>query len=72
VFGKGIFRLVPIISGVLVGFAMSFAFGVVDTAKIAAARGSPCRTSPRRSSTGRRSCSSFRWPWRRPSSTLAG
>ncbi|MEX5587007.1 uracil-xanthine permease family protein [Pseudomonas urmiensis] len=37
VFGKGIFRLVPIISGVLVGFALSFAFGVVDTAKIAAA-----------------------------------
>jgi uracil permease len=29
-------------------------------------------TSPRRSSTGRRSCSSFRWPWRRPSSTSAG
>ncbi|MFR0672748.1 uracil-xanthine permease family protein [Enterobacterales bacterium AW_CKDN230030176-1A_HGKHYDSX7] len=37
VFGKGIFRLVPIIAGVLVGFAVSFAFGVVDTAKIAAA-----------------------------------
>ncbi|WP_375740046.1 uracil-xanthine permease family protein [Pseudomonas boanensis] len=37
VFGKGIFRLVPIISGVLVGFALSFWFGVVDTAKIAAA-----------------------------------
>lgn len=37
VFGKGIFRLVPIISGVLVGFAMAFYFGVVDTTKIAAA-----------------------------------
>ncbi|GLZ86627.1 uracil permease [Metapseudomonas resinovorans] len=37
VFGKGIFRLVPIISGVIVGFALSFWFGVVDTAKIAAA-----------------------------------
>ena len=37
VFGKGIFRLVPIISGVLVGFVLSFWFGVVDTAKIAAA-----------------------------------
>ncbi|WP_271410777.1 uracil-xanthine permease family protein [Pseudomonas sp. Q1-7] len=37
VFGKGIFRLVPIISGVVVGFALSFWFGVVDTAKIAAA-----------------------------------
>lgn len=37
VFGKGIFRLVPIIAGVLVGFAVSFAFDVVDTAKIAAA-----------------------------------
>ena len=30
-------RLVPIISGVLVGYALSFAFGVVDTAKILAA-----------------------------------
>ena len=37
VFGKGIFRLVPIIAGVLVGFGLSFYFGVVDTAKIAAA-----------------------------------
>ena len=37
VFGKGIFRLVPIIAGVLVGLGLSFAFGVVDTAKIAAA-----------------------------------
>ena len=37
VFGKGIFRLVPIITGVLVGFGLSFAFGVVDTATIAAA-----------------------------------
>ncbi|AYF90173.1 uracil-xanthine permease family protein [Pseudomonas sp. JS3066] len=37
VFGKGIFRLVPIISGVIVGFALSFWFGVVDTARIAAA-----------------------------------
>src|SRR5450830_1685492 len=37
VFGTGIFRLVPIISGVLVGVAMAFYFGVVDTAKIAAA-----------------------------------
>ncbi|BBR55758.1 MULTISPECIES: uracil-xanthine permease family protein [Pseudomonas] len=37
VFGKGIFRLVPIIAGVLVGFGLSFAFGVVDTAKIASA-----------------------------------
>ncbi len=37
VFGRGIFRLVPIISGVLVGFAMAFIFGVVDTAAITAA-----------------------------------
>lgn len=37
VFGRGIFRLVPIISGVLVGFALAFYFGVVDVAKIAAA-----------------------------------
>lgn len=37
VFGKGIFRLVPIIAGVLLGFALSFVFGVVDTAAIVAA-----------------------------------
>jgi uracil permease len=37
VFAKGIFRLVPIISGVLVGFALALFFGVVDTAAIAAA-----------------------------------
>ncbi|WP_160288236.1 uracil-xanthine permease family protein [Pseudomonas knackmussii] len=37
VFGKGMLRLVPIISGVLVGYALSFVFGVVDVAKIAAA-----------------------------------
>ncbi len=60
VFGKGIFRLVPIISGVLVGFALSFAFGVVDTARIAAA---PCwksPISPPLRSTGRPFCSSSR------------
>ncbi|MCY1488519.1 Uracil permease [compost metagenome] len=37
VFARGMLRLVPIISGVLVGYALSFAFGVVDTAKILAA-----------------------------------
>jgi uracil permease len=37
VFAKGIFRLVPIISGVLVGFALALLFDVVDTAAIAAA-----------------------------------
>jgi uracil permease len=37
VFGRGIFRLVPIIAGVLMGFILSFWFGVVDTAHIAAA-----------------------------------
>ncbi|WP_137888800.1 uracil-xanthine permease family protein [Pseudomonas sp. 2FE] len=37
VFGRGLFRLVPIISGVLVGFALAFFFGVVDSAAIAAA-----------------------------------
>ncbi|RJG10426.1 uracil-xanthine permease [Pseudomonas cavernicola] len=37
VFGRGIFRLVPIISGVLVGFALSFFFGVVDSVAIIAA-----------------------------------
>jgi len=37
VFGKGMLRLVPIISGVLVGYALSFMFGVVDVAKIVAA-----------------------------------
>ena len=37
VFGRGIFRLVPIIAGVLVGFAMAFYTGVVDVGRIAAA-----------------------------------
>ena len=71
VFGKGIFRLVPIISGVLVGFALSFWFGVVDTTRIVAAPWLelPAFTAP--SSTGRPSCSSSPWPWLRPSSTSA-
>ncbi|MFV3414105.1 uracil-xanthine permease family protein [Pseudomonas nitroreducens] len=37
VFGKGMLRLVPIIAGVLVGYGLSFAYGVVDVAKIVAA-----------------------------------
>ncbi|MCQ4260789.1 uracil-xanthine permease family protein [Stutzerimonas stutzeri] len=37
VLGKGLFRLVPILAGVAVGYGLSFAFGVVDTSGIAAA-----------------------------------
>ncbi len=37
VLGKGLFRLVPILMGVAVGYGLSFAFGVVDTSGIAAA-----------------------------------
>jgi len=37
VMGKGLFRLVPILAGVAVGYGLSFMFGVVDTAGIAAA-----------------------------------
>ncbi|MHB0841881.1 uracil-xanthine permease family protein [Stutzerimonas nitrititolerans] len=37
VLGKGLFRLVPILAGVTVGYGLSLAFGVVDTAGIAAA-----------------------------------
>ncbi|WP_282338978.1 MULTISPECIES: uracil-xanthine permease family protein [Pseudomonas] len=37
IYGKGIFRLVPILAGVVVGYGLSFAFGLVDTAGIAAA-----------------------------------
>lgn len=37
VLGRGLFRLVPILAGVAVGYGLSFAFGVVDTAGIAAA-----------------------------------
>ncbi|UNG17700.1 uracil-xanthine permease family protein [Stutzerimonas zhaodongensis] len=37
VLGKGLFRLVPILAGVAVGYGLSFAFGVVDTTGIAAA-----------------------------------
>ena len=37
VLGKGLFRLVPILAGVTVGYGLSLAFGVVNTAGIAAA-----------------------------------
>ncbi len=37
VLGRGLFRLVPILAGVAVGYGLSFAFGVVDTSGIAAA-----------------------------------
>ena len=37
VLGKGLFRLVPILAGVAVGYGLSLAFGVVDTAGIVAA-----------------------------------
>lgn len=37
VLGKGLFRLVPILAGVAVGYGLSFALGVVDTTGIAAA-----------------------------------
>ncbi|MCV6590014.1 MAG: uracil-xanthine permease family protein [Marinobacterium sp.] len=35
--GKGIFRLVPILAGVLVGYAVAFSMGMVDLAKVAQA-----------------------------------
>jgi uracil permease len=37
VLGKGLFRLVPILAGVAVGYGLSLAFGVVDTTGILAA-----------------------------------
>ena len=37
VLGKGLFRLVPILAGVAMGYGLSFAFGVVDTSGIATA-----------------------------------
>ncbi|WP_312398168.1 uracil-xanthine permease family protein [Stutzerimonas kunmingensis] len=37
VLGKGLFRLVPILAGVAVGYGLSFAFGVVGTSGIATA-----------------------------------
>ncbi|QTF56016.1 uracil-xanthine permease [Stutzerimonas stutzeri] len=37
VLGKGLFRLVPILAGVAVGYGLSLIFGVVDTSGIAAA-----------------------------------
>ena len=48
VFGRGLFRLVPILAGVIVGFALAFWFGVVDTARIVAAPwfGLPHFTAP--------------------------
>ena len=37
VLGRGLFRLVPILAGIIVGTVLSLAFGVIDTAPIAAA-----------------------------------
>jgi uracil permease len=37
VFGRGLLRLLPILVGVAIGYALSFAFGIVDTAAVAAA-----------------------------------
>ncbi|TBU87807.1 uracil permease [Stutzerimonas kirkiae] len=37
VLGRGLFRLVPILAGVAVGYGLSFAFGIVDTSAIAQA-----------------------------------
>lgn len=37
VLGRGLFRLVPILAGIIVGTVLSLAFGVIDTAAIAAA-----------------------------------
>ncbi|MGE4408783.1 uracil-xanthine permease family protein [Pseudomonas sp.] len=37
VLGKGLFRLVPILAGVAVGYGLALVFGVVDTSGIAAA-----------------------------------
>ncbi|MCQ4314216.1 uracil-xanthine permease family protein [Pseudomonas stutzeri] len=37
VLGRGLFRLVPILAGVAVGYVLSFVFGVVDTTGIASA-----------------------------------
>ncbi|CDZ92752.1 MULTISPECIES: uracil-xanthine permease family protein [Pseudomonadaceae] len=37
VMGRGLFRLVPILAGVAVGYGLCFVFGVVDTSGIAAA-----------------------------------
>lgn len=35
--GKGLFRLVPILAGIIVGYGLSLGFGIVDTAAINAA-----------------------------------
>lgn len=37
VFGKGLFRLVPILAGVSVGYGLSLAFGVIDTSAMKSA-----------------------------------
>ena len=37
VLGRGLFRLIPILAGITVGYSLCFVFGVVDTSGIAAA-----------------------------------
>jgi len=71
VFGKGIFRLVPIISACWWALPWRSTSAWSIRPKLPPHRGSPCPTSPRRSSTGRRFCLSSRWPWPRRSSISA-
>lgn len=37
ILGRGLFRLVPILAGIIVGCVLSFLFGIIDTSNIAAA-----------------------------------
>ena len=56
VFGSVLFRgflaIIPILIGVLVGYALSFVMGVVDTTPIAERTGSRCRLSTLRALSG--------------------
>jgi hypothetical protein len=56
VFGSVLFRgfmaIIPILIGVLAGYALSFVMGVVDTTPIARRTGSRCQPSTRRALNG--------------------
>lgn len=62
VFGKGIFRLVPIIAGVLVASPCRSSSAWSTPPRSSPHPGWSYRNSPRRNSTGRRSCSSSGGP----------
>ena len=49
---RGFLAIIPILIGVLVGYALSFAMGIVDTRRLLMLTGLRCQPSIRRASSG--------------------